>query len=207
MADSYYFILLCPNQHPKKTVIVFYVTAIFNILYLPSTTTKSVQEVNVCLKKKNPKGLRMPLRSVVLLDVIHGRSMRSMFWLTGRFTEQLKESHSLKQSIAEFVSSSSAHLERIPVLHQQLGGEVYPGKLLCHRLSHQLSHRLCSAGPGLAHHESKVTSHSGTHHVQNPAEEGRNEGGKFSDVKQSHFIDCLTSTVSEAILYIFSDSN
>lgn len=93
---------------------------------------------------------------------------RSTWRLTGRVTEELIKSHRLEQSVAEFLPSSpAAHLERIPVLHQQLGGEVYPGTPLSHRLGHQLSHRLSATGPRLAHHESEVTSHSGAHHVQN----------------------------------------
>lgn len=90
--------------------------------------------------------------------------------LTGRATEQLIKSHSLKQGITEFLPSSfAAHLKRIPVLHQQLWGEIYPGKLVCHWLDHQLSDCLCPTGSRLAHHESKVASHSSPHHVQNSA--------------------------------------
>lgn len=101
-----------------------------------------------------------------------GRDVGPMWRLTGGFTEQLIKSHSLKQGVTEFLpSSSAAHLERIPVLHQQLGGEIYPWKLLCHRLGHQLSDCLCPTCPRLAHHESKVASHSSSHHVQNSANE------------------------------------
>lgn len=92
--------------------------------------------------------------------------------LTGWLTEQLVERHSLKQSITEFLSSSSAaHLEWIPVLDQQLCWEVNPRNLLRHRLRHQLSNCLCPAGPWLTHHQSKMTSHSRPHHVQNSAKE------------------------------------
>lgn len=93
--------------------------------------------------------------------------------LAGGFAEQFVKGHCLEQSIAEFLSSSSAaHLKIIPVLQQQLRGEIYPRNLLRHRICHQLSDCLCTTGPWLAHHQSKMTSHSGSHHVQNSAKGG-----------------------------------
>lgn len=90
--------------------------------------------------------------------------------LAGGFAEQFVKGHRLEQSVAELLSfPPAAHLKMIPVLQQQLGGEIYSGNLLSHRIRHQLPDCLCAAGPRLAHHEAKMASHSGPHHVQNSA--------------------------------------
>lgn len=105
--------------------------------------------------------------------VLLGPTVSPARLLAGGFAEQFVKGHCLEQSIAEFLSSSSAaHLEVIPVLQQQLGGKIYPGNLLRHRIRHQLSDCLCTTGPWLAHHQSEMTPHSGSHHVQNSARNG-----------------------------------
>lgn len=98
----------------------------------------------------------------------------NLWWLSGTFAEQLIKSYSLKKSVTEFLpSSSAAHLEGVPMLHQQILGKVYSGKLLRHRLRHQLFHRLRPTCPRLTHHQSKVATYSSPHHVENPAKERR----------------------------------
>lgn len=105
-----------------------------------------------------------------MAEVLVGCTISPVHLLAGGFAQQFVKGHSLEQSVAEFLSfPSAAHLKMIPVLQQQLGGKIYSGNLLSHRIRHQLSDCLCAAGPRLPYHEAKMASHSGSHHVQNSA--------------------------------------